>query len=453
MFSLSLACMVASSSASPSDLFRARSSIPGRHVQGLNHLDMTQKLNKALQTNVGVASRACVDFSVEDLMQLQRVLFEARDPALQGIYGAVDDMRSLAAFGTKADDLASLELLWAEELDVLAKYPALREVSRDTKCHEAVMWFVHHLPEERRTSLGVDVPLLPERATQHVQSHYEQAAPAEPVQRVFQAYTTGLGCSVAHASGASSASNEWVQWPAEVSYEAVAHGNFPFWDDSSGPGCDSCDHTIDGSSRLKVMYSSIQGAENLMHEFCGDMTWTGQSSAPNNSPCNHLFTADGSAYIYTPKTLLEPGADGQFCCKSYSAGQHQFTGAVPRDWMKGLTYTGTASGFKGDHYSGDVKMFSYSIGRGLQFWYYASPDGLPVEQGEGCYQPNGQFPSRSCSGPVVLFHDWNQSTFKSTTWLAEDFAVPDVCQSTTVMCSAPGGTDFLDWYEDASVSV
>jgi len=121
--------------------------------------------------------------------------------------------------------------------------------------------------------------------------------------------------------------------------------------------------------------------------------------------------------------------------------------------MKGLTYAGTASNFKGNYYSGEVKMFTYSIGPGLQFWYYASPDGLPVEQGEGCYQPNGQFPSRSCSGPVVLFHDWNQSSFRETTWVASDFAVPAVCQSTSVMCSAPGGSSLSGWTEEGAVQV
>merc|ERR1712083_1172904 len=95
------------------------------------------------------------------------------------------------------------------------------------------------------------------------------------------------------------------------------------------------------------------GSEILMHAKCGDMTWTGSSGAPKESPCNLIFT---------PQTSLGPDADGKFCCRSIPAGSSQFTGAVPRDWMKTAKYAGTYSDFSGDHYSGPIKMFTWTEG-------------------------------------------------------------------------------------------
>jgi len=175
-----------------------------------------------------------------------------------------------------------------------------------------------------------------------------------------------------------------------------------------------------------------------MHEKCGDMSWTGSSGAPKNSPCNHIFTPDQGAFIYTPSTSLEPESDGKFCCKSVSAGSSMFPGAVPRDWMKTATYAGSYSGFSGDHYTGTIDMFTWGEG-GLDFWYYAQPDGTPVQQGEGCYQPAGKKP-QACQKmmPIVLYHDFDPATFKNASFTKSDFTVPDVCKNTKVSCSIPG---------------
>lgn len=166
------------------------------------------------------------------------------------------------------------------------------------------------------------------------------------------------------------------------------------------------------------------------------MTWTGASGAPKKSPCNHILTPDLGGFIYTPKTSLEPVADGSFCCRSVKAGSKTFTGAVPRDWMKQGTYAGTYENFQGDHYSGPIKMFTWD-GGGLEFWYYAKPDGTPVQQGEGCQQPGGKKPS-ACGYmlPIVLYHDW--ATFQNSSFTESDFAVPAVCKNTAISCAIPG---------------
>jgi hypothetical protein len=187
------------------------------------------------------------------------------------------------------------------------------------------------------------------------------------------------------------------------------------------------------------MYSSKYNSEILMHQSCGDMTWTGADNAPDSSPCNSLFTPDDGAFIYTPTTALEPAADGKFCCRMVDAGNSEFTGAVPRDWVKTASYQGTYANFVGDHYSGEIKMYTWEAA-GLYFWYYTKPDGSPVQQGESCQQPNGAKPT-ACAhmAPITLYHDW--SDFQNATYAESDFAVPDICKTTTVSCTAPGGSN------------
>jgi len=251
----------------------------------------------------------------------------------------------------------------------------------------AVMWMVHHIADASKNVLKTQhtLPLLPVRDTAHQQSDFAGAAPKSVVKRVYEGYYTGIGCSSAHASGQTALNSESTVWPDEVLYAATGHGAFPFWD-NGGPGCSHCDPSVDNSADLKVKWSSKLNSENLMHSSCGDMSWTGYSNAPNKSPCNHLFTPDEGAFIYTPKTALSEEADGKFCCRSVPAGSDQFPGAVPKDWMRSMHYWGTNGPYQGDHYNGSIKIY-WATSAGLDFWYYETPDGKPVEQGEGCYFP------------------------------------------------------------------
>jgi len=83
--------------------------------------------------------------------------------------------------------------------------------------------------------------------------------------------------------------------------------------------------------------------------------------------------------------------------------------------------------YSGDHYSGPIKMFTWSSGQALDFWYYTKPDGTPVQQGEGCQQPGGKKPTACASMlPIVLYHDW--STFANASFAASDFEIPSVCR-------------------------
>jgi hypothetical protein len=106
--------------------------------------------------------------------------------------------------------------------------------------------------------------------------------------------------------------------------------------------------------------------------------------------------------------------------------------------MKTGKYEGTYANFKGDHYSGSIKMYTWTAA-GLYFWYYTKPDGTPVQQGESCQQPGGKKPV-ACSKmlPITLYHDFN--TIQNSSFTSSDFTVPDVCKTTSLSCAIPGGT-------------
>lgn len=435
-----LAGAAAAAAAPANDLRRAHQTVPGNHLVGIGHVGMTIKLNAALRKQK-LQLKACEDFAVEDLIALQRKLHQVREPALEAVYRKNgDDGRRMSAFGTYTDDLNKLEEVWATEMQALKANPELVKVSRDTKCHEAIMWYVHHLPQATQVKLGKELtlPLLPERERHTVEADPDAVeGPPGPMGVAGPPGGGGLGCDEAHAQKATADNDKYVEWPEELTYTALGHGAFPFWD-NGGPGCSHCDPSVSGGATLKVRYSNKLKSEILLHEKCGDMSWTGSSSAPNKSPCNHIFTPDQGAFIYTPSTSLETEADGKFCCRTVPAGSSQFTGAVPRDWMKTAKYAGTYSDFSGDHYSGPIEMFTWEDA-GLGFWYYTQADGTPVQQGESCYQPKGKKPE-ACDKmmPITLYHDFDPSTFKNATFTASDFTVPDVCKNTKISCEIPG---------------
>jgi len=263
-------------------------------------------------------------------------------------------------------------------------------------------------------------------------------ATAAAATKIFGNYQASVGCSACHAAGATQANTESKIWPDSLSYNATGYGAFPFWD-NTGAGCTACDPSVDTASRLSVKYSATLNSELLMHSACGSMSWTGDANAPaKGDPCNHLFKEGEGAFIYTPVSALDPTADGNFCCRTYSATSTNFPGAVPKDWARAMTYWGTTQNqtFPGVYYNGDIKIY---WGAGVvDFWYYEDVNGNPIEQGEGCYFP-GVDRKTACAYqlPIVLWHDYEPATFKATPHSASEFEVPQVCKTTTVSCAAP----------------
>jgi len=191
-FATLLAVTIASASSS-SDLKRAHQKVPGVHAVGDGHVGMTVKLNAVIRGMKDARVKSCDEFSNEDLNQLQRTLHEAREPALEAIYRKSSDLgRRMGAFGKYSENLKEIEGFWAEEAQTLKAYPQLTKLSRDRKCHEAIMWLVHHIPQAVQAELRKEVtlPLLPE--------HEEREAVGVP-ENVFFPPSGGLGCDAAHA--------------------------------------------------------------------------------------------------------------------------------------------------------------------------------------------------------------------------------------------------------------
>jgi hypothetical protein len=172
-------------------LQRARTKVPGAAYKGDGFEDMSRTLNDWLLKHAP-NSRECDTWSVEELQQLQVQLLALRDPQLDGVYQDSKDNRRLRAY------VAVMQREW-EELNALAEAdPQLARMHRDGHCHEAVMWYVHHLPESVKSAMQDEValPLL---------SHMRHDTAVLPLssfgsKRVKQAYAQKVTCASCHSN-------------------------------------------------------------------------------------------------------------------------------------------------------------------------------------------------------------------------------------------------------------
>merc|ERR1711879_706457 len=88
--------------------------------------------------------------------QFQVLMMLLRDPSLDDIHHNSTDNRRIRRA------VHELKSEW-ETINALAsKDPDLARIHRDGHCHEAVMWYVHHLSQETRDALKdkITLPLL-----------------------------------------------------------------------------------------------------------------------------------------------------------------------------------------------------------------------------------------------------------------------------------------------------
>merc|ERR1711963_186607 len=137
------------------DLKRARTKVPRAEYQGDSFQTMAETLNAWLQKHAP-NSRECDTWTVEELQQLQVQLLALRDPTLNEVYHASADNRRME------QSVESMTEEWAKLNEEAAADPQLAQMHRDGHCHEAVMWYVHHLPESIKSDLKdkVALPLL-----------------------------------------------------------------------------------------------------------------------------------------------------------------------------------------------------------------------------------------------------------------------------------------------------
>jgi hypothetical protein len=171
-----------------SDLRRARSKVPGDDFKGDDFQSMSATLNKYLQKHAP-QSKNCDLWTMEELQQLQISLLMLRDSELNDLYHETDDNRRINK------DIQQLVQEW-EELNKLASTdPDLARAHRDGHCHEAVMWYVHHLPEDMKDLLKdkISLPLLSSM-------RHDLKESALHGERVHRAYEEKVTCASCHSA-------------------------------------------------------------------------------------------------------------------------------------------------------------------------------------------------------------------------------------------------------------
>ena len=182
-----------SSSIAEKDIYRAKTMVPRDEYKGDSFTRMSETLNGWLLKG-NAATRPCDEWSTEDLHQLQAVFYLAREARFDSIYQEVDDNRKMRK------QLKEIQEDWTaltKEMDQLDEDHIAHNIRRDGHCHEAVMWYVHHLTEDIKETLaaaGIVIPLL------SLTPHAPPPAGAHPAHvAAHVVYEEQVTCSSFHA--------------------------------------------------------------------------------------------------------------------------------------------------------------------------------------------------------------------------------------------------------------
>ena len=192
-----------SSAASKFDKTRANQAKPRSAYRGESFSDMSNTLNRWLRKNRHLKNRvrSCASFSAEELQKLQGLLYLARDESLNDVYEAADDNRKLRA---SMEDLIES---W-EKLNKMVKEHSdssrLSEIQRDGHCHEAVMWYVHHVTEDMKEILSsttdITIPLLSPSWHGKTCTSMKSVNADKVFQEVCDKYREQVTCASCHAN-------------------------------------------------------------------------------------------------------------------------------------------------------------------------------------------------------------------------------------------------------------
>jgi hypothetical protein len=366
----------------------------------------------------------CNNFSHEELNNMIRKISGTFSSELQKSYANSDkDLR----FRREAS-LDDFEKRWLKEDGSFMKSGDMAEALREAKCAEVLMLWVHHVPQAAKEALQpLVLPKLPEFKLEKVKNNTALAA----------RYASSFSCVTGHNMKTTSTSDhKWPHWPAELHYHGKGHGAYPFWMGPSGTG---------GSAPIEVWWSEKQTAEKFYHSSCA----MSEAGASKDAPCYHLMLGgqpNPTAYLYT--------ASEDFCCVSGPGGSAKSSDAAnarrlqsgnteklappQSDFMDQMTASGDMD-FKGDFYSGTVKKYIIQLPDTeavSYFWYLTTPEGLPVEQGEGGLPSPDDKPTQPGAG-ILIWHEYNTSSFDTAAIDPSVFAVPEVCKKTLTMCAFP----------------
>jgi len=143
------------SAAPVDDLQRARTKKPRDAYRGPDQASMSKVLNQHLERSEK-RTRPCAEWSAVELQDFQAKVASHRNDELEQIYRSAGDRRKMGSQDHRAQ--------WEKLNHIVNNHPHLREPQQEAHCREAVMWWTHHLNEEKRDLLrssNVTVPLLP----------------------------------------------------------------------------------------------------------------------------------------------------------------------------------------------------------------------------------------------------------------------------------------------------
>jgi len=181
--------------ATEKDLSRARRPKPGKAFTGNSFGTAMSTLNAALLSEKGLQTQACRNFTVGQLHEMQRLLFDARTPELDTVYVKAGDTRRMSHADAK-----SLEKEQASQVELEKTDTGLFAKAQDGACHEMVMWYIHHLSASAREEVkeSLVLPLLPHLL------HDAPSADAPSAHHSSHArYTEQASCAVCHVSAAA----------------------------------------------------------------------------------------------------------------------------------------------------------------------------------------------------------------------------------------------------------
>lgn len=149
------------------DLRRARVKVPSDAHKGDDQAHMSEVLNGHLSKSEQNL-RPCAEWTTAGLQEFMGTIAGHRDQELLEIYSDSSDKRQ-PSFPTYVEHSDH----W-KEVNTLAKLDAKFEiVARESHCRQAVMWWVHHLTEDKRKKLrnNLSVPMLPEGEKKHCEGN------------------------------------------------------------------------------------------------------------------------------------------------------------------------------------------------------------------------------------------------------------------------------------------
>eukprot|EP00660_Eupelagonema_oceanica_P012112 gene12112-9208_t len=186
------AAALAAGAAGIGDLQRARAKVPRDAYRSPFFYHMGKTLNAHL-ARAHNNTLPCHEWSSARLQRLQATLLSHREEEHDRIYQQAGDPRALRRHTARAH---------REHWDTVDKaagtHRLTAEMQRDGHCHEAVMWWIHHLSHETRQKLRhLAIPTLP-----LVEWRKPIAEEGEAAAYVHKAhYHPSSTCQACHAGG------------------------------------------------------------------------------------------------------------------------------------------------------------------------------------------------------------------------------------------------------------